>query len=85
MRELQLALIAVMIAALSIVAWELDQIRRELAPGAAVNAGIASLLTSRPETREQRNQRLQRAQQELEEDARAILSTPDPPKHRATK
>jgi len=77
MRQVQIVLMAALVVALSAVAYELREIARELAPGAAITYGVAKALTAPSETREQRNQRIQRQQQELMEDVKAMMDTPD--------
>lgn len=79
MRLLQAALLAVLIVAVSAVAFELHRIANFLSPyGYVGSAVLNSLTTPSTETRAQRNKRLQRETLENIEDAKAILETPTP-------
>jgi len=83
MRQVQIVLTAAVLVMLSVIAWQLHQIDRELQSTATLSRGIVQLLERPVETRAQRNERLQRNQQELEEDVKAILATPEKSARRA--
>lgn len=79
MERMKLLLLSVVAVALCVIVFELAQLNTNLHDVGNFTRGFAQGLNRPPETRAQRNERLQHNQQELTEDALAILATPDKP------
>ena len=69
MRQLQLLLLVVLVGVLSVIAWQLQQIRRELTPFAALTHAVVLSATAPPETPAQHDERLRREMRRLMHDA----------------
>jgi hypothetical protein len=82
MQRVQIVLSSAILVVMCVVAFELVQLNRQLAPFALLSEGAVRALVRPDETRAQRNLRLQREQREMEEDMRAILTTPPAPKQK---
>jgi hypothetical protein len=60
MRSIVVVLLALVLAALSGIAWELNQIRRELFPLAALSAGVTKAILAPGESAKDHDERLRR-------------------------
>ncbi len=85
MSKALIVLLSAILVVLSVVAFELRAISRDLQLVGDVRAAIVAAGGRPPESRAERNARLQRQQRELTDDMRAILDTPDSAPHKPAK
>jgi len=71
-------LLAVLIAVLAVIAYDLHRLTTFFVPSASYKTQLGLQAPQVPETREQRNARLRREVNEASEDLKAILEDPKP-------
>jgi hypothetical protein len=75
-RQVQIVLTAAVLVVLTMIAWQLQQIQRELQPVAGVFYGVALAANRPPETPEEHKRRVEENTRRLQEDLTTILNTP---------